>query len=123
MPVKNPKTIAKSIAIGKPGSGHQSLDVMAKSNGGGFKVSEKEILENNLDLYFSEGIFCQFVGGTVMAGIKKAVKEGKIKKGEVVVANITGTGKGRIEDDLLEISEEFGYKEKAEQLLKEVGAW
>ena len=58
-----------------------------------------------------------------MAGIKKAVKEGKIKKGEVVVANITGTGKGRIEDDLLEISEEFGYKEKAEQLLKEVGAW
>ncbi|MBS3136320.1 pyridoxal-phosphate dependent enzyme [Candidatus Woesearchaeota archaeon] len=123
VPVKNPKTIAKSIAIGKPGSGHQSLDVMAKSNGGGFKVSEKEILENNLDLYFSEGIFCQFVGGTVMAGIKKAVKEGKIKKGEVVVANITGTGKGRIEDDLLEISEEFGYKEKAEQLLKEVGAW
>jgi len=119
-PVKNPKTIAKSIAIGKPGSGHQSLEVMKESKGGGFKVGEEEILKSNLDLYFKEGIFSQFVGGTTLAGIKKAVKLGVFKPNEIVVANITGTGYNRIEDDLLDISKLYGFESEAKQIIKEV---
>ncbi|HII17698.1 TPA: pyridoxal-phosphate dependent enzyme [Candidatus Woesearchaeota archaeon] len=120
VPVKNPKTIAKSIAIGKPGSGHQAIAVMKESNGGGLKVTEKDIVRSNIDLYQKEGIFAQFVGGVTIAGIRKAVKLGIFKPGDVVVANITGTGKGRIEDDLLDASKEFGWEDEAKQLLEEM---
>jgi len=120
IPIKNPQTIAKSIAIGKPGSGHQTLDIIKESNGGGFKVSEKDIFKGTLDLYFKEGIFSQFVGGITIAGITKAAKLGIFKENEVVVANITGTGIGRIEDDLIQYSKEFGFEKEAKKLLEEV---
>ncbi len=120
IPVKNPKTIAKSIAIGKPGSGHQVLEIIKKTNGDGFKVTEKEILRNTLDLYFKEGIFAQFVGGVTIAGIKKAAKLGLFKNNDVVVANITGTGFERIEDDLLQASKEYGFENDAVRLLNEI---
>ena len=119
-PIKNPRTIAKSIAIGKPGSGHQALDVIKQSNGGGFKVTERDIVRAVLDLYFKEGIFSQFVGGVTIAGIIKAVKLGILNEEEVVVANITGTGIRRIEDDLVEAAKEYGYEEEAKKLLEEV---
>lgn len=120
LPIKNPQTIAKSIAIGKPGSGHQALDVLKQSNGDGFKVSEQETVKAVIDLYFKEGIFAQFVGGVTIAGIIKAAKLGIFNKDDVIVANITGTGKGRIEDDLLKSSKEFGLEEEAKKLLVEV---
>ena len=120
IPVRKPDTIAKSIAIGNPGSGYQSLDVIAESGGGGWAVTEKEILENTLELYFKEGIFSQFVGGTTLAGIKKGVREGLLCKDSVVIANITGAGHGRIEDDLVEYSKKYGLKKDAQQLVAEV---
>jgi|TARA_B100001971_G_C18234014_1_gene565874 threonine synthase len=120
LPVKNPKTIAKSIAIGKPGSGHQALDVIKQSNGGGFKVTEKDITRATIDLFLKEGVFAQFVGGVTIAGIIKAAKLGIFKENDVVVANITGTGIGRIEDDLLASSKEFGFEEDAKKLLGKI---
>lgn len=120
IPVRKPMTIAKSIAIGNPGSGYQSLDVMGESGGGGWSVTEREILENTLELYQKEGIFCQFVGGTTLAGIKRGVNSGELEKGSVVVANITGTGYGRVEDDLIKYSSEYGLRKEAEQITAEV---
>jgi len=121
LPLRNPQTLAKSIAIGNPGSGYQTLDVIKESNGGGWKVSEKEIFENTLELYFKEGIFSQFVGGVTLAGIKRGVEHGSLKEGDVVVANITGTGKSRIEDDVLEYAKKYGFEKQAGKLLDEVG--
>ncbi len=121
IPIKNPSTIAKSIAIGKPGSGHQSLDVIKQSKGSGWKVSEKDIYKATLDLYFKEGIFSQFVGGVTIGGIIKGVENGDIKSGDVVVANITGTGYGRIEDDVLKYGKVFGYEKESKTLLREIG--
>ncbi len=120
LPVQTPNTLAKSIAIGNPGSGYQSLDIIKESAGGGWKVSEREILENTLELYHKEGIFAQFVGGVTLAGIKRGVSNGDFKEADVVVANITGAGKSRIEDDLLQYSKEFGFEKQAQQLLEEV---
>jgi len=120
IPLKNPKTIAKSIAIGNPGSGYQALSVIKKSNGGGFKVSERDILKSTLDLYFKEKIFSQFVGGVTLAGVVKGVKQGDLKEGSIIVANITGTGRGRIEDDLLEYGRKFGFESEVKQILDEI---
>lgn len=116
-PTKSPRTIAKSIAIGNPGSGYQTLNVIKRSNGGGFAVREKDIFKSNLDLYFKEGIFSQFVAGVTLAGVKKGVEQGNLKEGSIVVANITGTGRGRIEDDLLEYGTKYGFEKEAEQIL------
>lgn len=120
IPIRKPQTIAKSIAIGNPGSGYQTLDVIKESSGGGWKVSEKEILEATLELYYEEGIFSQFVGGVTLAGLKKGVAQGHIRQGEVVVVNITGAGRGRIEDDLLKYAKQYGFEQQAQELLKEV---
>ncbi|MBZ0253219.1 MAG: pyridoxal-phosphate dependent enzyme, partial [Candidatus Methylomirabilis sp.] len=38
-PILNPQTIAKSIAIGKPGSGYQVLDIINQSGGGGWRMT------------------------------------------------------------------------------------
>ncbi|MFH1788321.1 MAG: pyridoxal-phosphate dependent enzyme [Candidatus Altiarchaeota archaeon] len=120
LPVKNPQTIAKSIAIGNPGSGYQTLDVMKESQGGGWRVTEEEIIENTLDLYLKEGVFSQFVGGVTLAGVRHGVERGDLKKGEVVVANITGTGFQRIEDDLVDCAKQYGLEDKARQVISEV---
>ncbi|MFN3527476.1 MAG: pyridoxal-phosphate dependent enzyme [Candidatus Altarchaeaceae archaeon] len=120
IPLRKFDTMAKSIAIGNPGSGYQALDVMRKSNGGGFKVSEKDILKCTIDLYFKEKIFSQFVGGVTLAGLIKAVEEGKIKNNDIVVVNITGAGKGRIEDDLLIYGKKYGFEEEVKQILNEI---
>ncbi len=90
-PVK-PNTIAKSIAIGDPGSGYQALDVRKLSDGFFWKVSDEEIILAIKELAKKEGIFTEPAGGTVVAGIKKGVQAGDIKRGSIVVAYITGCG-------------------------------
>lgn len=118
-PLKKAETIAKSIAIGNPGSGYQALSVIKDSRGGGWKVSEKEIFQRTLDLYYRDDIFSQFVGGVTLAGISRGVARGDLKEGSVVVANITGTGRNRIEDDLLEYGKRFGLESEAKGVIDE----
>lgn len=120
IPLKNPNTLAKSIAIGNPGSGYQALDIIKNNGGRGWKVGEKEIFKAVLDLYFKEGIFSQFVGGAALAGVVKGIKEGDLKSGNVVVVNITGTGRDRIEDDLQEYGKVFGFEDEAAKILAEI---
>ncbi len=119
IPIKNPQTIVKSIAIGNPGSGYQALNVIKKSGGGGWKIPDREIFKSNIDLYFKEGIFSQFVGGVTLAGIINGVLRGDLKKGSIVVANITGSGI-RIVDDLWKYGKKFGYGDEVKQILDEI---
>ena len=120
-PIKNPDTVAKSIAIGNPGSGYHALDVIERSGGGGWVVSERDIVHWVLKLYETEGIFGQDVAGVTLAGIYQGVRNGEIKPGELVVANITGTGHGRFEDDLKEYGYAFGFAPRVDSLLKSIG--
>ncbi len=91
-PVKNPTTIAKSIAIGNPGSGYQALDIIKKSAGGGYALSDDEIIFGIKELAKKEGILSEPVGGAVIAGIRKAVESGDLQRGESALAFITGSG-------------------------------
>ncbi len=116
-PVKNPRTVAKSIAIGDPGSGYQALSVIRKSKGGGWAVSERDIIDGVLELYEKEGIFSQDVGGVVLAGIRQGVSRGDIKPGDLVVANITGAGFNRFEDDLKEYGYPLGFADRIDRAL------
>ncbi|TET17117.1 MAG: threonine synthase [Dehalococcoidia bacterium] len=90
-PVK-PNTIAKSIAIGNPADGYYALRVARQSGGAACAVTDEELVEGMRLLAQSEGIFAEAAGGVVVAGLKKLVASGAIKKGELTVAFITGAG-------------------------------
>jgi len=90
-PVK-PNTIAKSIAIGNPADGYYALKIARESGGAACAVSDEEIVEGMKLLAQTEGIFAETAGGVVVAGLKKLAASEAIKKGELTVAFITGSG-------------------------------
>ncbi len=90
-PVK-PNTIAKSLAIGNPASGPFSLQTLAETGGTAVAAPEDEVVEGIRLLAETEGIFTETAGGVVISGLRKLVKQGKIKSDEVTVAYITGNG-------------------------------
>jgi len=121
-PVHQPVTLAKSIAIGKPGSGYQTLDIFEASGGGGWSMSEEELFEETLALQEKEGIFSQFVGGVTISGIRKGVEAGDIKPGEIVVANVTGSALDRVEDDMRAFGEKVGMTDRVSKVLCDAGS-
>ena len=90
-PVK-PNTIAKSLAIGNPADGHYGLLTLDESNGVATSVPEDEIVSGIELLAEQEGIFTETAGGVVIAGLRRLVNQGVIKKDEPTVAYITGNG-------------------------------
>jgi len=90
-PVK-PNTVAKSIAIGNPADGYYALRVARQSGGGAGAVSDDELIEGMKLLAQTEGIFSEAAGGVVIAGLRKLVSSGAIKKNQLTVAFITGAG-------------------------------
>lgn len=90
-PVK-PKTIAKSLAIGNPADGFYALKVLAASHGAAVDSSDEEVVEGMRLLAETEGIFAETAGGVTIAGLKKLVKSGAIKRDDLTVALITGNG-------------------------------
>lgn len=90
-PVK-PKTIAKSLAIGNPADGYYALKATGESKGAMDMVSDEEVVDGIKLLAQTEGIFAETAGGVTVGVLKKLVKQGVIKKGDVTVAYITGNG-------------------------------
>jgi threonine synthase len=90
-PVK-PKTIAKSLAIGNPADGYYALKATAETGGAMDMVSDEEVVEGIKLLAQTEGIFAETAGGVTIGVLRKMVKQGIIKKGDVTVAYITGNG-------------------------------
>ena len=95
-PVK-PDTIAKSLAIGNPASGPFALETLAETGGTAVAALEEEVEQGIRLLAETEGIFTETAGGVVISGLRRLVKEGKIKRDEVTVAYVTGNGFKTIE--------------------------
>jgi len=83
-PVK-PDTIARSIAVGDRADGYYALRVTRQLAGGACAVSDEEVVEGMK-------LLAETAGGVVIAGLRKLVSSGIIKKGELAVAFITGAG-------------------------------
>jgi len=92
IPVENPDTIAKSLAIGDPGDGRYVLKRLQQYNGYAEESSNREILEAILLLARTEGIFTEPAGGVSVAVLKKMVEERKIDKNDSTVCYVTGNG-------------------------------
>lgn len=92
VPVENPDTIAKSLAIGDPGDGRYVLKRLKQYNGFAEESNNKEILDAILLLAKTEGIFTEPAGGVSVAVLKKMVDEGKIDKNDTTICYVTGNG-------------------------------
>lgn len=91
-PVKDPNTIARSIAIGNPADGYYASRLCLDSGGGGEDVSDEEIVGGMKLLAETEGIFTETAGGVTVATFKKLVDQGKFDPDETTVLCVTGQG-------------------------------
>ena len=92
VPVENPDTIAKSLAIGDPGDGRYVLKRLQQYNGHAEESNNKEILDAILLLAKTEGIFTEPAGGVSVAVLKKMVEDGMIDKNDTTICYVTGNG-------------------------------
>jgi threonine synthase len=91
-PVKEPNTIARSIAIGNPADGYFAARLCLDSGGGGDDVTDAEIIEGMKLLAETEGLFTETAGGVTVATFAKLARAGRINKEETTVLCITGQG-------------------------------
>ena len=92
IPVENPDTVAKSLAIGDPGDGRYVLKRLQQYNGFAEEANNKEILDAIIMLAKTEGIFTEPAGGVSVSVLQKMVEQGKIDKNDTVVCYVTGNG-------------------------------
>ncbi|KOS28765.1 threonine synthase [Bacillus anthracis] len=90
--IDEPETIATAIRIGNPASWSYAVEAAEQSHGEIDMVSDEEILHAYRLLAKSEGVFAEPGTNASLAGVMKHVQSGKIKKGETVVAVLTGNG-------------------------------
>ncbi|MCU5708765.1 threonine synthase [Bacillus cereus] len=90
--IEEPETIATAIRIGNPASWSYAVEAAEQSRGEIDMVSDEEILHAYRLLAKTEGVFAEPGSNASLAGVIKHVESGKIKKGETVVAVLTGNG-------------------------------
>ncbi len=91
-PIPNPETVATAIRIGNPASWAGAVTASKESGGVIDSVTDPEILEAYRTLARAEGIFAEPASCVCLAGVAKQVRTGRINRGEVVVAVLTGNG-------------------------------
>jgi threonine synthase len=91
-PVDYPETIATAIRIGNPARWQEA--VSAAQDSGGFidMVTDDEILEAYKLIASTEGVFAEPASAASVAGLIKAVNEGRVARGSTVVCVLTGHG-------------------------------
>ncbi|MEW6592222.1 MAG: threonine synthase [Candidatus Hadarchaeota archaeon] len=89
-PVKRPETIATAIRIGNPINGPKAIRAIRNSNGAAESVSDKEIVEAQKLLARLAGIGAEPASAASIAGLRKLVKLGEVRKDEEVVCVATG---------------------------------
>lgn len=123
--VKQPETVATAIRIGNPASWQLALNALDESNGTILARSDDKILEAYQLLARTEGVFAEPASCASIAGLKKQVEAGLVKKGSTVVCVLTGNG---LKDPAtaIDVSKQDGMLEAAnmeqfwEELKKEV---
>lgn len=90
--IEEPETVATAIRIGNPASWKQAKAAAMESNGAIRSVTDEDILEAYQLLAQKEGVFAEPASCASIAGLKKQLENGSIKKGSKVVAVLTGNG-------------------------------
>ena len=89
-PVREPVTVARSLAIGAPADGDGSVEIIRASGGSAGSVSDSEITDACALLATTEGVLAEPAGGVVVATAKALAARGAFADDESVVLYITG---------------------------------
>lgn len=89
---KPPETIATGLEDTYPWDGDMGLRALYSTNGYGIVVSDNEIVQAMKLLASLEGIFAEPSGAAGLAGLIKAIEEGRVDRDEVIVVLVTGHG-------------------------------
>ena len=89
-PVRDPVTVARSLAIGTPADGDSSVAVIRASGGSAASVSDTDVIEGCALLARTEGVFAEPAGGVVVATARALAERGVFGDDEIVVLYITG---------------------------------
>src|SRR5712692_1005474 len=84
-----PHTVASAINIGNPVSYERAVRAIRDTNGVVTTVSDAEILEAKA-VVDAAGIGCEPASAAALAGTERLIGEGVIRRGERVVAVLTG---------------------------------
>src|SRR5262249_37735495 len=80
----NPENRATAIRIGNPASWRKAVQVLESTGGACEEVTENEIASAEAELG-AEGIGCEPASASTLAGLKKLLRSGYVKRGENVV--------------------------------------
>ena len=101
-PVRDPVTVARSLAIGAPADGDGSVEIIRGTGGSAGSVSDAEIVDACVLLATTEGVLAEPAGGVVVATAEALAARGAFADDESVVLFITGNAyKGTIEPSAL----------------------
>lgn len=89
---EQPETIATAIRIGNPASWEFAVEAVKESNGKIDEINDDDIIKAYQLLARKEGVFAEPASCASIAGIYKQLQTGEIKKGQTVVAVLTGNG-------------------------------
>ncbi len=91
-PVRNPQTIAKSLAIGDPADGFFASRLIQETGGWSEDVDDDAIIDAMRLLAETEGIWAETAGGVTLAVAQKLIEQGRIGRDDSIVICITGNG-------------------------------
>ncbi|HEV8516367.1 MAG TPA: threonine synthase [Candidatus Limnocylindrales bacterium] len=92
IPVREPSTIVKSLAIGIPADGSEALRLARESGGSIEAVDDAATVICLQQVAAEEGILAEPAGGCTLAALEQAVRRGLIDPTEEVVVLLTGNG-------------------------------
>ncbi|SES40164.1 threonine synthase [Salipaludibacillus aurantiacus] len=90
--IDSPETVATAIRIGNPASWDKAVKAAEESAGKIDYVTDEEIVDAYKLLAREEGVFAEPASAASIAGLRKQLATGEIKKGSRVVAVLTGNG-------------------------------
>ena len=92
VPVREPDTFVRSLAIGNPADGRYAVD-LANESGGSIEAIDDAVTAAAIrDVARLEGIYPETAGGVTLAAAAAARRRGVIRPGDEVVALVTGNG-------------------------------
>jgi threonine synthase len=91
-PVKKPRTVASAIKIGNPASWEGATSARDESGGLIDAVTDTEILQAQIRLASTEGLFAEPASCAPLALLVRLVREGRVERDSTTVVVLTGSG-------------------------------
>jgi len=88
----DPRTAAAGLRVPAPVGDRWMLRVLAASGGRALAVTDEELLDGTRRLARAEGLFAAPEAGALLPALERLCAEGWIRRDEVVVLFLTGTG-------------------------------